>query len=394
MLNIRLAGAVVWLGLAAAAGAQAAQTFLRDTSFEQRPAIVLTNDKLELTVTLTGGAFARLTRRDDSEQLNPLWEPARAAREAGEKPRFGASLGHFLCVDGFGSPSAEERAAGFPGHGEAHLLPWEIQSSGKEGSIATVRLGVRLPLAQEAFTRTIRMADGEQVVYVESELESLTAFDRPLAWAEHVTIGAPFLEPSLTVVDISGRRAMTRPYGPGGERVRRLASGKEFTWPMAPTKDGGEVDLRAAPAVPNSMDHVTVALEPSREFAFVTALNTRRRLLLGYLFRASDFPWLQDWESYLRPATMARGLEFSTQPFDLPRREVVRMGTLLDTPAFRWLPAKSRIKTGFIIFYTTAPESLRKVDEVTLSGGKLVVEDRSSGARVELAASVPFPASR
>ena len=41
------------------------------------------------------------------------------AREAGEKNIFGSGAGHFVCVDGFGPVSAEEEAAGLPGHGEA-----------------------------------------------------------------------------------------------------------------------------------------------------------------------------------------------------------------------------------------------------------------------------------
>jgi hypothetical protein len=38
-------------------------------------------------------------------------------------------VGHFVCVDGFGSPSKEEAAAGLAMHGEAYLQPWKLVSA-------------------------------------------------------------------------------------------------------------------------------------------------------------------------------------------------------------------------------------------------------------------------
>src|SRR5262249_42613779 len=184
------------------------------TVFEGRQGLLLSNDKLELTILLQGGAFANLVLRDDPEKLSPLWNPARMAREAGQKPPSGFALGHFVCVDGFGPVSREEQAAGMPGHGEAHAQPWQMRSSEKKGGAATLVFSTRLPLVEEQFTRAVRLVDGENVVYVESELENLLAFDRPVCWAEHGTIGSPFLEPGKTVVDMSASRAKTRPHSP------------------------------------------------------------------------------------------------------------------------------------------------------------------------------------
>ena len=40
-------------------------------------------------------------------------------------------------------------------------------------------------------------------------------------------------------------------------------------------------------------------------------------LVLGYLFKTSEYPWLQTWENYPAQGMMARGLEFGTQAFDV-----------------------------------------------------------------------------
>ena len=50
---------------------------------------------------------------------------------------------------------------------------------------------------------------------------------------------------------------------------------------------------------------------------------------------------MQTWLSNPGPNRMTRGLEFATQPYDLPRAEVLRNGPLFDSPVFRILPAKS-----------------------------------------------------
>jgi hypothetical protein len=367
------------------------QEAVPQTNFRDRPALVLANDLVELTVLPMGGSFASIVLKGDPEKMNPLWDALRADQEDGRPLRPYGDLGHFVCVDGFGPSSAEERAAGFPGHGEAHTLPWATRSSAKEGKIASLVQAVHLPRAQEVLTRTLRLADGENVVYVHSTLESLVGFDRPINWAQHATIGSPFLEPGVTVVDMSSSRALTRPHGNDNQRPPyRLVSEKEFTWPMAPLLDGGLVDLRAAPDPPNSGDHTGYLMDASQPFAFVTALHPRKRLLLGYLFKPSESPWLQIWEHYPPQGMMARGMEFGTQAFDLPRREVVTQNRLFGQLLYRWLPAKSTIESSYLFFWTRTPEGFLGVSNIEFSGGALRIEDKRSGKTLTLPASLPL----
>ena len=362
-----------------------------ETSWESRPAVVLANDKLQVTVLKQGGSFAELVLKDDPGHLSPLWNPVRFAREEGRRLPEGAGLGHFLCVDGFGPVSPEERAAGMPGHGEAHTLTWDLKSYGKQGSALELSFTMRLPLVQENLTRSVRLVDGESVVYVQTEIESLLPFDRPLCWAEHATIGSSFLKPGVTVVDLPAKRSKTRPYtGHGGPVSYRLTSGEEFTWPMAPGVDGKQIDLRAAPLNPSSGDHTASLVDTSRKYAFVTALEPERRLILGYVFKPDEFPWVQNWEAYPPSLHMARGMEFSTMPFDVPRRQAVSENSLFDAPTYRWLPARSKVHASFLIFYAHTPEGMRKVDDVRLEDGKLTIEDHTSGKVLTLTASQPL----
>lgn len=382
----RAAGALVAAGctvllLVPRAAPQAALTY------EGRPAIRLANNRLDLTLLRQGAILNVLTLHDDPARVNPLWEPARLAREAG-KPNTFLGTGHFACVDGFGPGSSEEQAAGYPRHGEAHAQLFEVAAHEKQGPVQRIVLRAQLPLAQQRFTRTVRLVDGENVVYVDSQLESLLPFDRPVLWAEHATIGAPFLAAGDTVVDLSATRCRTRPRPATQDPVpHRLASGVDFAWPIAPMRSGETTDLREVPPAADFSDNAGCLMDPSRKLGWVTALNRRTRLMFGYVFRTDEFPWLQHWMFFPADGRHARGMEFATMPFDVPRREAISTGRIFDTPLFRWLPAKAALTASFLVFYTKVPADFSRVDAVTLSGGKLVIEDRQSGQRIELPAS-------
>ena len=168
-----------------------------------------------------------------------------------------------------------------------------------------------------------------------------------------------------------------------------LASDRDFTSPHAPTVDGGSVDLRAAPASPNSGDHTTSLMDRSRRLAWVTALHPGRRLILGYVFRTAEYPWVQNWESYPPTRKLARGLEFGTQPFDVPRREAVDNAARERFGAswYRWLPAKSKIQSRFLLFYARSPEGMTQVEDVRVEKGVIVISGAGKSLRLRASLS-------
>jgi hypothetical protein len=82
----------------------------------------------------------------------------------------------------------------------------------------------------------------------------------------------------------------------------------------------------------------------------VAAFNSSKRAILGYVFKREEYPWLQYWGNYPADTQVVRGMEFGTQPYDLPRREIITDGPMFGTPVYRWLPAKSKIESHFLLF--------------------------------------------
>src|SRR5947207_7808220 len=117
------------------------------TNFGGQPGTLLSNGKLQLAVLTKGGSIASVVMSDDPEKLNPMWNTT------GRGGEFNGINGHFVAVDGFGQPSAEERAAGLPQHGEGHTLQYNLKPE-RNGNTSSVTLNGLMPIVQENFTRS------------------------------------------------------------------------------------------------------------------------------------------------------------------------------------------------------------------------------------------------
>jgi hypothetical protein len=337
--------------------------------------------------------------------VNPLWRPPwmtmdpfdytapKHARRYGPPPDgklLSGIAGHSLSFDHFGPPSPEETAAGLTTHGEAPALKWEIQKQ-TQSPKPQLRYGLTLPEARIRFSRKLTLDRVNPVIYCEEEAVNLSSYDRPISWNEHVTFGPPFLEADTTWFDMPATRAKVCPASYSSRFA--LQPDAEFTWPNAPTKDRKRMNLRTTPAL--RFGHYTAQLlNPELEIGFVAACNPRLKLLVVYAFRRADFPWVGNWEERYhrtsapwRGKTFCRGLEFSTTPLAIPRRETIDQGPLFGESTYRWLPAKSKAHVRFLILLLEVPETFRGVESVSIAPRKIdVVESGARGRKLSVAA--------
>lgn len=327
---------------------------MAETTYRGRRAVTIENAELRVTVTREGGHIAEIC--DKGAGVNPLWSPPWPSIEPStydrtRHPEYGDNaeskllagiLGHNLCLDLFGGPSAEEAAAGMTVHGEASVAPYEIAVRGGE-----LTMGTELPAAQLRFSRSIAL-DGRKVRIAET-VENLSACDRPIAWTQHVTLGPPFLERGATQFRATATRSMVYAKAFGAHDY--LTAGAEFDWPFAPPD---ATDLRVLTARPHSGAFTTHLMDPSREEASFTAYSPAHGLAFSYIWKRADFPWLGIWEenhSRTSPPwngqTLARGMEFGVSPIPESRREMIDRGRLFGVPTYRWLPAKGRLTAEY-----------------------------------------------
>jgi hypothetical protein len=329
---------------------------MSDALYCGRKSVSIENSHLRVTVLREGGHIAEILDRQSG--VNPLWTPPwqsiepsaydPAVHDYGSGPEaklLAGIVGHNLCLDLFGGPSAEEAAAGITVHGEASVALYEI-----ERAEARMTMRASLPLAQLHFERVVELQG--RSVRIHEAVDNLSATDRPIAWTQHVSLGPPFLEKGATQFRMSATRSKVfeTEFGSAGY----LRVGAEFDWPMAPKSSEGDMDLRVVNDFAASSAYTAHLMDPARDDAFFLAFAPRYRLAFGYIWKRGDFPWLGIWEENCSRAyapwngrTLARGMEFGVSPMPESRRQMIDRHRLLGAPTYRWLGARSRIELEY-----------------------------------------------
>ncbi len=336
------------------------------TYYRGRKAVQLENDSVRLTVLAEGGHIAELLYKPSG--VNPLWTPPWASIEPStydpaKHTEYGKGadglllcgiMGHNLCLDIFGGPSEEEAAAGMTAHGESSAALYDV-------SVASGVLTARATFLEAGlgFQRTISF-ESSTLLRIAEEVENLTAWDRPIGWTQHVTLGDPFVEPGVTEFRASATRSKVFEGDfAGGKGYMEI--GAEFDWPNVPCIGGGTVDMRTFVDLPVSGAYSTHLMDPQRQDSFFLAWNPKSKVLIGYVWKRSDFPWLGIWEenrSRTGPPwngkTITRGMEFGVSPMPETRRAMIERGSLFGVPGFRWVPAKKTVRAEYHVLLTAS----------------------------------------
>lgn len=360
-----------------------------------------------VAVTLGGGHICEFVSRAHADG-NPLWRPPWKTIDphryrAGEHdktfgpPPDGALLagiaGHSLSFDYFGPPSAEETLAGLSTHGEAPAALWKVRRE-FGGERPGFEYGAPLPVSQIEFSRTLSVDPQRPILYCEESARNLSAADRPISWTEHVTIGPPFLRCGDTLIDMPATRA--RAIDAGYSERMEIVPDASFDWPHAPCPKGGTSNLRETPEGRYGR-YTAQLIDPALETAYVAASSPWTGLLLLYVFRRADFPWVGNWqESRYRETppwggqTFCRGIEFSSTPFAIPRRETIARGPLFGEATYRWLPAKSEARVRFFALLQEIPRDFRGVERISLEQDAVRIHETGTSRSLAAPADLAF----
>jgi hypothetical protein len=147
-------------------------------------------------------------------------------------------------------------------------------------------------------------------------------------------------------------------------------------WPQA-LKEGQPVDLRYLRDDP-APNVVSYTLDT--EYGWTTASNPARRLLIGYLWKSSEYPWFNVWRHVENGRPAARGLEFGTTGLHQPYSTLVAKGRIFDRPLFQHLDAGQTVARSYAAFLLKLPSDYRGVADLSYGAGRLVLSERGAGA--------------
>lgn len=357
-----------------------------------------------------GGHIAefQLENPDGSRTVSPLWVPPWKTiepyqyKENMHKRDFGTItegkllsgiVGHNICLDYFGSPSVEEAQLGLSQHGEAPSSKWTKSGISQTRQKLTLGMSARLPVAGLRFSREIELREDEPVVYFKEVVRNQRKADHFFQWTQHITLGPQFLSSEDSAVALPGTRAITYPHGYDEGRAL-LTSNEEFRWPNAPLLRGGNVDL-TRPFLRQGLGFVVaILLDKKRHVGFIAAVNRDLGVLIAYCFRRSDFPWVAIWEENLgiaavpwKQRTRARGLEFSTTPFPVLRREAFISGRLFDEPTLTCVPAEGMKTIQYVGLLSKTPHDFGYIRDIEFVSGQIIIRGDGTSDPLTIQAS-------
>jgi hypothetical protein len=325
-----------------------------------RQSLVMENSAARVVVDLSGGSIADFRFR--GSELNPLqW----ATPAPGKTDITG--FGHFLCLDRWGPPSQAEGAKGMPYHGEAAHVKWAVARDVTNSTgVIEAEMTALLPKAGLSVRRIIRMSSQAPLFTVREEVRNENALGRIYNAVQHPTIAPPFLDES-TVVDCNGRKGFAQ----GGN----LPNPEEpsFVWPQALNKEGAAIDLRRLTNDPNP-NVVSYTIED--EYGWITATTAAKGLLIGYLWKTSDYPWVSLWRDVRDGKPAARGLEFGTTGLHQPFSILVKKGRIWDRPLFAYLDAGETAARSYTAFLCKIPHDFAGVESIKVVNSRFVLREK------------------
>jgi len=373
----------------------------RSVRWKNRGAYRLSNGSIELTVLLGGGHIADF--RIVGSPLNLLWE---APWETIDPQTFSSAkhatlygdgavgkllsgyTGHALVLGYFGMPSADEAIQGLPLHGEAASAAWSVVAAEQGEDSASLTLEIELPVYQLSCRRQITARANALTVAIDETVINRSGTEIMLQWVQHAAFGEPFYTQADASLFVPVSRAVTWPLGYEGHEF--LPNNAEFAWPVAPTANGRQADLRI-PFQQNGTGFIaSLLILAERAQGYVAIHNRRHGLIAGYCFDRTNFPWIALWEeNRARPyapwngVTRARGVEFGTSPMPLGLDQAREMRTLYDTPVLATIPAGSRLSAAYEIFVGQVPASWKSVSDVVPSDDSLFIRNQAQEIRLK-----------
>ena len=156
-------------------------------------------------------------------------------------------------------------------------------------------------------------------------------------------------------------------------------------WPRA-LRDADPVDLRRLTDDPNPN---VVSFVIDEDLGWVTAASPSSRLLIGYLWKTSEYPWLNIWRHVEGGKPFARGLEFGTTGLHQPFPVLVKKGRIFDRPLYEYLDAGESQTRTYAAFLVEIPADFRGVSKLVYDGGSIRLTERGPGIPRQL--DIPSP---
>jgi hypothetical protein len=190
-----------------------------------------------------------------------------------------------------GGAAVTHRGAPIPFHGELWAASWDVKVLEDTPARVSVLLSVETTRTPFRVEKRLTLEAGRSVLLIDETVTNLSATPVEFMWGHHPAFGAPFLDASCRI-DVPAAIGSTVRAAPLASS--RLAFGERFSWPNAPLRDGGVVDLRQVPPPDAGHDEWVCLSGLSAGWYGIT--SGRLRVGFGLRWDVAVFPYLWYWQ--------------------------------------------------------------------------------------------------
>jgi hypothetical protein len=242
--------------------------------------------------------------------------------------------GHIACIGRWGEASSSEQEKGIPNHGEPANILWQVT----DANDANVQMQVRAEKEGLEVKRHCILDDDAAVFLMQETVSNVNATGRPFNIVQHPTLAAPFLD-EHTIIDCNAMEGFNQSDYKNVPKHIVYWNKEEIS------------RLRKQQMHQNAVYSFIVNKED--KYGWISAYSPTHKILLGYVWKRTDYPWIHHWQHFNEEGIQYRGIEFGTAGIHQPYKEIVFTATsMFGEQTFEWLDAgESVMKSyyGFII---------------------------------------------
>ncbi|MEI7675143.1 MAG: hypothetical protein WCJ03_00070 [Bacteroidales bacterium] len=322
------------------------------------------NQCAQLSFDLHGGAIVDFHLK--SNKINPFtWKVTTAQMPTNNKS--GAVFqGHFLCLGRWGAPTDGEMKAGVPHNGQAGRDMWLLDFSTKLGF---AKMSAKAPIDGITVERTIQMDVKSAAYKVTEKVKNVTSIGRLFNMVQHATIGAPFLDSTTTIASNAKQGFLQSMCYPN-------PSAYEFVFPNADA-DSTKTPLDLSTSN-NKNSYVSTHIFAD-SIGWIVAATPNKKILVGYVWKTKDYPWLNLWQQWVDGKLWAKGLEFGTTGIGKSYQELLAVDTRFHgRQSFFFLDATEVVEKSYISFEMEISADFKGVEKLKLENGKIEIVEKGN----------------
>ncbi len=331
-------------------------------SNEEDVVILLENEQTSLAINLFGGAFIDFHLKD--KPINPLsWELGLA--QMPKNNQKGAPFrGHFLCLGRWGSPTDGEIKAGIPHNGEQSNTFWTLE---EKKTPLHIKLYNDAPLDGLAVSREVTLSSDASVFSVVETFQNINSIGRINNVVQHPTLGPPFLSKKTRVFSNAHKGFLQKFSYPEPEKY-------SFEWPMV------NIPAENISTDFSKSDHgfngvTTHTFKEQDTIGWIVVFSPENKLMFGYVWHTSEYPWLNVWHHEENGKVKAKGLEFGTTGIGRSYEDLVMNDTrFYGQTSYEFIDAGESVSKQYYCFLMPTNSNDVEVQNIVLTHEELQVE--------------------